>query len=78
MKEKMKMVLLPCQRDGNDDDWWDEQHTCCTGSHHLSPTEEIICSCPCHKVEVTDDGLIAVPAVSHTTSVNGEWAARPC
>lgn len=43
-------TLGPCTREGDPEigDWWREQHTYCTGSHHLGPGEIMLCDCTCH------------------------------
>jgi hypothetical protein len=43
-----KTILGPCARDGNDNDWWGEQHIHCTGSHHVNSEQHILCTCSCH------------------------------
>lgn len=51
-KEISKALLGPCARHGERGDWWGEQHTHCTGSHHINSNEHISCTCPCHITEV--------------------------
>lgn len=59
-----KFVLGPCLRPGTERDWWKEQHTYCTGSHHLGAYSLVICSCDCHKPGrfVMDAPLVDLPA----------------
>lgn len=42
-------VLAPCLREGAEGDWWREQHTYCTGGHHIGAGEYVRCTCPHHE-----------------------------
>lgn len=44
-------ILPPCEREGGDNDWWDEKHVQCTGSHHLNARDVVYCKCSCHEME---------------------------
>lgn len=70
-------ILGPCAREGGPCDWWKEQHKFCTGSHHLSPTQVVTCSCPCHKVESSEIRFTEV-RFGHFLVIDGQANPPPC
>ena len=44
-------VLASCRREGDEGDWWKEQHRSCTGSMHVGPKTVVLCDCDCHDLQ---------------------------